>query len=35
MDNKVEEKMPSRIYSKNDKHNLVSIWENIISGICV
>ena len=31
MDNKVEEKMPSRIYSENDKHNLVSIWENIIS----
>jgi hypothetical protein len=31
MDNKIEEKIPSRIYSENDKNNLVSIWETIIS----
>jgi len=31
MDNKIKGKTPSRIYSQDDKNNLVSIWENIIS----
>lgn len=31
MDNKIKEKMSSCIYSQDDKNNLVSIWENIIS----
>lgn len=31
MDNKIKEKISSCIYSQDDKNNLVSIWENIIS----
>lgn len=31
MDNKIKEKTPSCIYSQDDKNNLVSIWEIIIS----
>lgn len=31
MNNKMKEKISDRKYSENDKTNLVSIWENIIS----
>jgi len=31
MDNKIEEKVPSHTYSENDRNNLITIWENIIS----
>jgi hypothetical protein len=31
MNKKIKEKIPSRIYSQDDKNNLISIWENIIS----
>jgi len=31
VDNKIKEKIPSCSYTQDDKNNLVSIWENIIS----